>query len=80
MRPERLAQKAKGASDVLAHASTDEKNGVLERLADALGKSQDYLYEENMKDVRAAEKEGMAKSLIDRLRIDDKLIREMQGS
>jgi glutamate-5-semialdehyde dehydrogenase len=33
-----------------------------------------------MKDVRAAEKEGMAKSLIDRLRIDDKLIREMQGS
>ena len=80
MRPERLAQKAKGASDVLAHASTDEKNGVLERLADALGKNQDYLYEENMKDVRAAEKEGMAKSLIDRLRIDDKLIREMQGS
>jgi glutamate-5-semialdehyde dehydrogenase len=71
MRPEKLAQKAKGASDILAHASTDEKNRVLERLADALGKNQDYLYEENMKDVRAAEKEGMAKSLIDRLRIDD---------
>ncbi len=80
MRPEKLAQKAKGASDTLAHASTDEKNRVLERLAEALGKNQDYLYEENMKDVRAAEKEGMAKSLVDRLRIDDKLIREMQGS
>ncbi len=78
--PEKLAQKAKGASDVLAHASTDEKNRVLERLADVLEKNQDYLYEENMKDVRAAEKEGMAKSLIDRLRIDDKLVREMQGS
>lgn len=80
MIPEKLAQKAKGASDVLAHASTDEKNRVLERLADVLEKNQDYLYEENMKDVKAAEKEGMAKSLIDRLRIDDKLVREMQGS
>lgn len=80
MIPEKLAQKAKGASDVLAHASTDEKNRVLERLADVLEKNQDYLYEENMKDVKAAEKKGMAKSLIDRLRIDDKLVREMQGS
>jgi len=80
MRPEKLAQKAKGASDILAHASADEKRWVLERLAEALGKNQDYLYEENMKDIRAAEKEGMAKSLIDRLRIDDKLIREMQES
>ena len=80
MIPEKLAQKAKGASDVLAHASTDEKDRVLERLADALEKNQDHLYEENMKDVKAAEKEGMAKSLIDRLRIDDKLVREMQGS
>jgi len=80
MIPEKLAQKAKGASDVLAHASTDEKNRVLERLADVLEENQDYLYEENMKDVKAAEKEGMAKSLIDRLRIDDKLVREMQGS
>jgi len=80
MIPEKLAQKAKGASDVLAHASTDEKNRVLERLADVLEKNQDYLYAENMKDVRAAENEGMAKSLIDRLRIDDKLVREMQGS
>ena len=80
MKPEKLAQKAKEASDILAHASTDEKNRVLERLAEALGKNQDYLYEENMKDVKAAEKEGLSRSLIDRLRIDDKIVREMQGS
>ncbi|MDD3846458.1 MAG: glutamate-5-semialdehyde dehydrogenase [Syntrophorhabdaceae bacterium] len=80
MKPEKLAQKAKGASDILAHASSDEKNGVLERLAQALEKNQDYLYEENMKDVKAAEKEGLPGSLIDRLRIDDKVVREMQGS
>ena len=80
MRPEKLAEKAKGASDILAHASPDEKNMVLERLAEALGKNQDYLFEENRKDIEAAQKEGLQKSLVDRLRIDDKTIREMQGS
>jgi len=80
MRPEKLAEKAKGASDTLAHASSDEKNAVLERLADALGKNSDYLCAENSKDIAAAEKEGLQNSLIDRLRIDDKLIREMRGS
>ena len=80
MKPEKLAEKAKWASDVLAHASTDEKNRILERLAVALEKNRNYLYEENEKDIRAAEKEGLPKSLIDRLRIDDKLIMEMQGS
>ncbi|MHB8109496.1 MAG: glutamate-5-semialdehyde dehydrogenase [Syntrophorhabdaceae bacterium] len=80
MRPENLSQKAKGASDILAHASTDEKNSVLEKLAVALGKNRDYLYEENMKDIRAAQDEGLPKSLIDRLRIDDKILQEMQDS
>ena len=80
MKAEKLARKAKGASDVLAHATTYEKNRVLINLAEKLGKNQEYLYEENAKDIRAAEKEGLAKSLIDRLRIDDKIVREMQGS
>ncbi len=80
MKAEKLARKAKAASDILAHASTDQKNRVLMRLAEKLGKSREYLYEENARDIRAAEKEGLAKSLIDRLRIDDKIIREMQVS
>ena len=80
MNAEKLAQKAKAASDILAHASTGEKNRVLTRLAEKLGKNQDYLHRENAKDIEAAEKEGLAKSLIDRLRIDDKIVREMQGS
>ena len=75
-----LAQKAKVASDMLAHAPTETKNKVLARLEQLLAKQQDYLFTENQKDIRAAEKAGLAKSLIDRLRIDDKLIREMQGS
>ena len=51
-----LAQKAKAASDMLAHASTKTKNKVLERLEQLLAKRQDYLVAENRKDIRAAEK------------------------
>ena len=78
--PDVLARKVKAASDSLAHASTETKNKVLGRLEQLLGKRQDYLFTENQKDIKAAQKAGLAKSLIDRLRIDDKIIREMQGS
>ncbi len=80
MKAEKLARKAKAASDILAHASTDEKNRVLVRLAEKLGDNREYLYEENAKDIKAAGEQGLSKSLIDRLRIDDKIVREMQGS
>ena len=78
--PDALARTVKAASDSLAHASTETKNKVLARLEQLLGKRQDYLFTENQKDIKAAQKAGLAKSLIDRLRIDDKIIREMQGS
>lgn len=78
--PDVLTQKVKAASDSLAHAGTEEKNRVLARLEQLLNERQAYLFAENRKDVKAAEKAGLAKSLIDRLRIDDKVIREMQGS
>jgi glutamate-5-semialdehyde dehydrogenase len=75
-----LARQAKGAADQVAHVSYETKNKVLNRLEALLAERQDYLYEENKKDIKNAEKAGLAKSLIDRLRIDDKVIREMQGS
>jgi len=77
---ETLAKKVKVASDSLAHAGTETKNRILGQLEQLLGEKQDYLFAENQKDIKAAEKAGLAKSLIDRLRIDDKIIREMQGS
>jgi glutamate-5-semialdehyde dehydrogenase len=78
--PDVLARKVKASTDSLAHASTETKNEVLGRLEKLLGKRQDFLFTENQKDIKAAQKAGLAKSLIDRLRIDDKIIREMQGS
>ena len=75
-----LAKKAKTASDIVAHTSTETKNSVLKKLADLIGKKADWLVQENRKDIALAEKAGLAKSLIERLRIDDKIIGEMQGS
>jgi len=74
------AEKAKKASDILAHASTETKNQALRKLEKVLAEKRDYLFKENRKDIEAAKKAGLSKSLIDRLKIDDKVIREMQGS
>lgn len=74
------AEKAKKASDILAHASTEVKNQVLLKLEKLLAEKKDYLFKENRKDIEEAKKAGLSKSLIDRLKIDDKVIREMQGS
>jgi glutamate-5-semialdehyde dehydrogenase len=74
------AEKAKKASDILAHASTEIKNQVLLKLEKLLAEKKDYLFKENRKDIEEAKKAGLSKSLIDRLKIDDKVIREMQGS
>ncbi len=77
---ESLARQAKEASDIVAHASMDAKNAILGRLEVFLGEQKEYLFEENLKDIAKANENGLAKSLIDRLRIDDKVVREMQGS
>src|SRR5512138_821351 len=78
--PAGLARRVKAASHSLAHAGTDAKNAVLARLEKLLSERENHLFTENQKDIKAAQKAGLAKSLIDRLRIDDKIIREMQGS
>lgn len=78
--PAELARRVKAASYSLAHASTDAKNAVLAKLERLLSEQEEHLFIENRKDIKAAQKAGLGKSLIDRLRIDDKIIREMQGS
>jgi glutamate-5-semialdehyde dehydrogenase len=68
-----LAQRAKKASRVLATASTDQKNAVLRRAAQALrGDAGDRVLAANVKDMAAAEKMGLSKAMLDRLQIDRK--------
>ena len=80
MKTEILAMKAKEASHILSHVTTEKKNSALMILERLISDRQDYLFSENRKDIEKAEREGLPKSMIDRLRIDDKVIREMQAS
>ncbi len=80
MKPEELAGRAKQASHIVSHASTERKNSVLMALEKLISAKQDYLFSENRKDIEKAEKEGLPKAMIDRLRIDEKVINEMRAS
>ncbi|MCR5007340.1 MAG: glutamate-5-semialdehyde dehydrogenase [Oribacterium sp.] len=74
-----IGQRAKAASRKLAGLSSDEKNEVLLKAADALvtdGNIQKIL-EANAKDLDNAEKSGMSDGLKDRLRLTEERLRDM---
>ena len=74
-----IGQRAKAASRKLAGLSSDEKNEVLLKAADALvtdGNIQKIL-EANAKDLDNAEKSGMSDGLKDRLRLTEERLRNM---
>ncbi len=80
MKPDELARAVKQAAQSLAHEQTDKKNRVLATLERLLMERKKSLISENEKDVRKAAKEEMPPALIERLRIDDKVINEMAAS
>jgi glutamate-5-semialdehyde dehydrogenase len=80
VKPNELATAAKEAAQGLAHVPTETKNRVLSVLAGLLTQRKALLLAENEKDVRKAEEEQMPPALIDRLRIDDEVIKEMVAS
>jgi glutamate-5-semialdehyde dehydrogenase len=66
-----LATSAKAASRVLATASTEQKNAVLRRAAEALrGASGERVLEANARDLKAAQDMGLSKAMLDRLALD----------
>jgi glutamate-5-semialdehyde dehydrogenase len=68
-----LAERAKEASRVLANASTENKDAVLRRAAEALrGEAGDRVLEANAKDMVAAQEMGLSKAMLDRLKLDRK--------
>ena len=72
-----IAENAKSASRNIAAASTDEKNRVLNFIADGLAASKEIIYSENKKDLKAAEEKNMSHAMIDRLKITDKTLESM---
>ncbi|WP_029200189.1 glutamate-5-semialdehyde dehydrogenase [Oribacterium sp. NK2B42] len=74
-----IGQRAKAASSKLAGLSSDEKNAVLLRAADALEAEENIqkILEANAKDLDNAEKSGMSDGLKDRLRLTEERLRDM---
>ena len=74
-----IGQRAKAASRKLAGLSSDEKNAVLLRAADALEAEENMqkILEANAKDLDNAEKSGMSDGLKDRLRLTEERLRDM---
>ncbi|MGP8331286.1 MAG: glutamate-5-semialdehyde dehydrogenase [Methanosarcinaceae archaeon] len=67
-------KQAKGAALKITSASTLAKNSALERVANNLDEKRDEILKQNAKDIKEAQKEGLAHALIKRLELDTKKI------
>lgn len=74
------AQGAKAAAGVMAQMSTAQKDGALKRISEQLLKEQDFILEENRKDIEAGKQAGMNESLVDRLKLDESRIGDMASA
>src|SRR5208283_4003746 len=72
-----VALRAHEASDAAAHLATEEKNRILGTLEELLRERQEFLFEENRKDIEKARSELLPASLIERLKMDAKVVDEM---
>jgi glutamate-5-semialdehyde dehydrogenase len=80
MKPEELARAAKGVSDMCAHITTEQKDRVLNVLKKKIIEEKEYLFRENEKDIEEAVAAGLEKAMVDRLRVDKKVVDEMAAS
>lgn len=65
-----IGKKAKDAAATLAVTSTEDKNRILQAMADALRENCDKILKANALDIENGRKNGMAESLIDRLMLN----------
>lgn len=73
----RKAELTNKASKILAGASTQQKNECLKYMILGLKEDKQYILSENKKDMDAGKSNGMSKSLLDRLMLDEKRIDAM---
>lgn len=74
---ERLGINAKEAEKTLMVASSERKNQALKKIAEGLIENTDKIIEANKVDLENGEKIGMAKSMLDRLKLDKERIEGM---
>lgn len=72
-----MGERAKTAAYALNLLSDDDKNRALRAAAEELVKETEKILSANVIDVERAEKAGMSPALVDRLKLDEKRIRQM---
>lgn len=72
-----MAREARRAAGGLAVARTGEKDKALLAMADALVAEQEFILDENSKDLSAAQENGLSSALVDRLTLNEKRILDM---
>ncbi|MCF8011334.1 MAG: glutamate-5-semialdehyde dehydrogenase [Clostridiales bacterium] len=71
------AKEAKEAARKLSFLSANEKNTALNAMAQALRDNNDYILQENAKDVETGREKGLSRALIDRLSLSPERINDM---
>ncbi len=72
-----LARAAKAASRELVRLSTEERNGALNAMAEALSGAQDALLEANARDLEVGRSLGLSSAMLDRLTLNEARIAAM---
>ncbi|MEK6201013.1 MAG: glutamate-5-semialdehyde dehydrogenase [Desulfobulbaceae bacterium] len=74
-----MAQRAKKAARSLLSLSTEAKNGLLLKMAEALEEKRLFIQEQNRKDLLAGREKGLSAAMLDRLELSDKVMASMIG-
>ena len=72
-----MGRRARSASQLLARATTAQKNAALLAMADEMIAGRVEIVAANVRDLASAQTNGLAKAMLDRLRIDDKRLHKM---
>lgn len=74
---EQLGKNARSAATKLMRTTGQQRNEALRVMAQSIRQSREELIQENAKDVLAAESDGLARPLIERLRLNEKRVETM---
>lgn len=72
-----MAKMAKKAARALVSLSTETKNTLLLQMAESLEKRQQFIQQENQKDLAAGRNKGLSAAMLDRLELSDKVMAAM---
>lgn len=74
---EQIAKRAAVSARAVANLTTEQKNQVLQRMADAIRADKPAILAENRNDLSAGREKGLAESMMDRLELNDERVEGM---